>query len=198
MAGFILRNFLISVSSYPSLSSSVYSPHSLIPAFFPFRVAKAATGDLERKVLYFLPGFFFSPLSPHSPPWPKGASPIVFSIQTLHGMFLSRGCLRRHQNLFPHFLLITNSLPIIINPVPFPSLSLSLFFFVFTLFYSPLILHIFWGWVWTFSFLFFQWGRWQAGERLPFIVSSDIFFTSILFFSLCSACKDEVDFDSLL
>lgn len=101
-----------------------------------------------------LPVFFLSLLAPYFPPRPKGAPPIVCSIQTLHGMFLSREFPISIRTCLLIFLLATNNLPVI-KPTPLSFLSLSFFFLSPPLLCSPLILHIFWGWVWTFSFFFF-------------------------------------------
>ena len=155
------------MSSYPLALPTFFLPPNpkLLNPLFSFPFVWLWMPQVIWGGKYFASCVLPFPSSSYFPPRPKGAPPIVFSIQTLHGMFLSREFPISIRTCLLISLLATNNLPAI-KPTWLSFLSLPFFFFGSTLLHCPLILHIFWGWVWTFSFLFFvskgggRQGRW--------------------------------------
>ena len=117
------------MSSYPLALPTFFLPPNpkLLNPLFSFPFVWLWMPQVIWGGKYFASCVLPFPSSSYFPPRPKGAPPIVFSIQTLHGMFLSREFPISIRTCLLISLLATNNLPAI-KPTWLSFLSLPFFF----------------------------------------------------------------------
>ena len=187
------------MSSYPLALPTFFLPPNpkLLNPLFSFPFVWLWMPQVIWGGKYFASCVLPFPSSSYFPPQPKGAPPIVFSIQTLHGMFLSREFPISIRTCLLISLLATNNLPAI-KPTWLSFLSLP-FFFLSPPFFIVLSSFIYFGVGFGLFLFFFLLVREVVGrEDDPFVLSVFSILTSTLPFSWFRACRCEVDFGSFL